>query len=90
MLDVHVMNLEQQHIMIFNLFITILTLFHIHYSSSAESNYICVHDVYSSYKVKKLALNSYSVVDRPPKHLENNYGRYLENTQRSGGIDTKS
>ena len=48
MSDVHVMNLEQQHIMIFNLFITILTLFHIHYSSSAESNYICVHDVYSS------------------------------------------
>jgi hypothetical protein len=41
-------------------------------------------------QIKQWALKSYSVADWPPKHLENNYGRYLENTQRSGGIDTKS
>jgi hypothetical protein len=59
MLDVHVMNLEQQHIMIFNLFITILTLFRIHSSSSAEINYTCVHDVYSSYTVKNDKSNNW-------------------------------
>jgi hypothetical protein len=59
MSDVHVMNLEKQHIMIFNLFITILTLFHIHHSSSAESNLICVHDVYSSYTVKNAKSNNW-------------------------------
>jgi len=46
MSDVYVMNLEQN--ILFNLFITILTLFYINYYSSAERNLICIHDVCSS------------------------------------------
>ena len=72
MSDVQVMNLEQN--IIFNLFMTILTLFLTNYSSSAKSKLIYIHEctfILHSEKrqIKQWALNPYSVVDRPPKNL---------------------